>query len=567
MTMVYFPFDSPLPGSSAILFRYNAGLVLLSYVVAASASVLAMILADSAQKFIQVRDQQMALLGGAVALGTAVWSMHFIGMLAFALCVTVQYHPWLTMLSILPAWMASWVAMRWMYHAHQRPADLWLGGLMTGAGIGLMHYSGMLAMKMPAAMGFDVVGVLVSVLVAVSLATMALWFRQRCERMQRWRAWKHLIGGMVMGAGITVMHYVGMASARIVGTPEFATPIATVDRWYLSLLIALAAMALVGLMTAQNMLARQRQLSRELQLKEHQMRVIFQNAIDAIVITDVRGYIQNVNRSFEALFGYQLQFAIGKHISLLVPELNMRDLEGRIQADNDNTEQWIIEQHGRHADGSNIPLRIALVNIKEQGSKTQVQSIYVGFLMDMTLFHQQQKSLEKMLTEDPLTGLFNRRGLLSVMQDIAKGLQSPAAPPGMIVLFIDLDGFKHVNDNFGHATGDEVLTEVSRRLRQASRREDVVCRFGGDEFVVMLTFVSQPEKVAATVANKIRDCLNPPIQLTQGETVKVGCSIGIAYALPEQLQNIEALLDAADNAMYEAKKSTTEKVVFSKSPI
>ena len=552
--MTFFPFDTPSAASSVLLYRYDAALVLLSFVIAASASVLAMYLADSAKHFMVKRDQQLALVGGAVALGAAVWSMHFIGMLAFELCVTVKYAQWPTMLSILPAMIASWAAMEWLFARHKGFGHLLLGGTLTGAGIGIMHYSGMLAMQMSASIGFELWGVLVSVLVAVSLATLALWFRHVCDGLRQLHAWRHVIGGTVMGAGITMMHYVGMASARFVGQPEFAEPVFTVDRWYLSLLIALGSMALVGLMTAQNMLAKQRQLSRDLQFKEHQMRVIFQNAIDAIVITDHDGIIQTVNRSFEGLFGFNAQYALGKHVSMLIPEWSRLSIPGQLRRHTDVTDQWVVECNARHADGHEIPLRTALVYVEDHD-----QDLYVGFLMDMTLFHTQQQHLERLLTEDPLTGLFNRRGLLKVMQQTA--ILPLAEQPGVALLFIDLDGFKAVNDQYGHGAGDEVLVQVAQRIQATLRQDDVVCRFGGDEFVIMLKYRKYPEQVADTVAHKVTQVTTPPFRLSSDAWVQVGCSIGVAHALPGKLTDIEALLDQADAAMYQAKKDGGHRVV------
>lgn len=553
--MIFFPFAAPSANSQPILSQYDMTMVLLSYVVAAVASILAMTLADSANQFASKRDQKMALLGGAMALGAAVWSMHFIGMLAFELCVTVKYAHWPTLLSILPAFVAAWVAMHWLSQKHQGGFHLFFGGLTMGAGIGVMHYSGMLAMQTPATMGFDVSGVIISVLDAVALATLALWFRHVGEQMHRLYAWRHVISGLAMGAAITIMHYVGMSSARFVGAPEFSNPVATVDRWYLSLLIALGAFALVGVMTAQNMLARQRQLSRELQFKEHQMRVIFQNAIDAIVITNRSGIIQTVNRSFEGLFGYQAQFALGKHVSMLIPNWASLPVPSKLKRQTDVSDQWVTETKGRHAQGQEIPLRIAMVYVQEHE-----QELYVGFLMDMTMFHTQQRILEKQLTEDPLTGLTNRRGLHQVLSCLHQEAQD--FPMGIILLFIDLDGFKAVNDRYGHAAGDEVLVAIAQRLQRAVRQEDMVCRFGGDEFVIMLRYVAEPKMLAERIIKKITQAIHTPITLTKDVTVEVGCSMGVAYERANNLHAAERLLQRADGAMYQAKKAGGNHVIY-----
>lgn len=533
-------------------------MVVLSYLIAAVASILAMSLADLAQQFQLKRDQKFALLSGATALGAAVWSMHFLGMLAFELCVTVKYDPLITLLSIWPAFVASWAAMRWISHADQEMSHLWLSGMVIGLGIGVMHYSGMLAIRTAATMTFKPWWVLISVVAAVLLAVLALWFGQQCERLQQLRAWRHVVSGLVMGAAITIMHYLGMAAAQFEGFAEFPHPVPTVDRWYLSTLVTLGTMILIGAAIAQNMLARQRQLARDLQFKEHQMRVIFQNAIDAIVITDAKGLIKMVNRAFEGMFGYQAQLIVGTPISRMLPDWKQLNAYARKRRQHDTSEKIVAERSGLHADGHEIPLRIALTRVVESES-----NFCISFLMDMTAFHTQQNALEKLLTEDPLTGLFNRRGLLSLMRGMASGAHTHSVNRGMILLFLDLDGFKSVNDTLGHHAGDEVLITVSQRIPKVLREDDMVCRFGGDEFVILLTFIDHPRMLASKIARKLIETIQKPIRLQSGQEITVGCSIGVAFAWPKKKEEIEALLEKADAAMYQAKKGDAGKVVFS----
>lgn len=556
--MTNFLFDFVRPAGAILLSRYEEWIVVLSYIIAAVASILAMHLADQAKQFQLKKDQKFALLSGAIALGAAVWSMHFLGMLAFELCVTVKYAPLPTLLSILPAFVAAWAAMRWISQSARGMRHLWLGGIIIGLGIGVMHYSGMLAIRTAATMTFKPWWVAMSVAVAVLLAVLALWFRQQCEGLQRLRAWRHVVSGLVMGAAITIMHYLGMAAAQFEGIAEFSHPVPTVDRWYLSTLVTLGTMILIGAAIAQNMLARQRQLARDLQFKEHQMRVIFQNAIDAIVITDAKGLIKMVNRAFEGMFGYQAQLIVGTPISRMLPDWKQLNAYARKRRQHDTSEKVVAERSGLHADGHEIPLRIALTRVVESES-----NFCISFLMDMTAFHTQQNALEKLLTEDPLTGLFNRRGLLSLMRGMASGAHTHSVNRGMILLFLDLDGFKSVNDTLGHHAGDEVLITVSQRIPKVLREDDMVCRFGGDEFVILLTFVDHPRMLASKIAHKLIETIQKPIRLQSGQEMTVGCSIGVAFAWPKKKEEIEALLEKADAAMYQAKKGDAGKVVFS----
>ena len=122
------------------------------------------------------------------------------------------------------------------------------------------------------------------------------------------------------------------------------------------------------------------------------------------------------------------------------------------------------------------------------------------------------------------------------------------------VMFVDLDGFKAVNDRHGHAAGDRVLQESANRLRAVLRDEDVLGRFGGDEFVVVLSEQHSPGgDLAARVCSRLRDAMVPPI-VVDGHACQLGASIGTA-AFPDDARELHALLQCADAAMYEAKRA------------
>lgn len=150
-------------------------------------------------------------------------------------------------------------------------------------------------------------------------------------------------------------------------------------------------------------------------------------------------------------------------------------------------------------------------------------------------------------SHDALTGLPNRGRLVD---DLARGLNRPAGTH-LAVLFVDVDEFKQVNDHYGHGFGDEVLTRLAERLRGATRSEDFVARYGGDEFVVVCHELAGAQEAVA-VAERLIAALSRPIDV-EGESFQLAASIGIAIA--EEDADPEGLLAAADEAMYEAKRS------------
>lgn len=171
---------------------------------------------------------------------------------------------------------------------------------------------------------------------------------------------------------------------------------------------------------------------------------------------------------------------------------------------------------------------------------------FTGCLEDVTEMVRTRRDLQARAERDSLTGCLNRAALLSALQDI---LDEPVGE-GTAVMFIDLDGFKPINDRLGHAAGDDLLVGVARRLRSAVRAADVLGRFGGDEFVVVCPGVRSPEQALDAARSLSRRSFGATVD---GETI-VAASVGVAWTgLPGA--DAAALVGAADRAMYEAKRS------------
>lgn len=154
---------------------------------------------------------------------------------------------------------------------------------------------------------------------------------------------------------------------------------------------------------------------------------------------------------------------------------------------------------------------------------------------------------------DRLTGLPNREFLVRcLIQRIERQLERRDHSPSFAVMFLDLDRFKAINDSLGHPAGDQLLREVARRLQRCTRPGDVVARFGGDEFVILLERIVDPDH-ALTIGSRMRDALSIPFQLAGGEAVS-GASIGVALN-STRIESAHELLRHADLAMYQAKKS------------
>jgi diguanylate cyclase (GGDEF)-like protein len=169
---------------------------------------------------------------------------------------------------------------------------------------------------------------------------------------------------------------------------------------------------------------------------------------------------------------------------------------------------------------------------------------------------QAHEALEYLAAHDPLTGLPNRREAIDRITGALARAQRSGAVTGL--LFIDLDGFKQVNDTLGHAAGDELLAHVAHRMKDQVRAGDVVARLGGDEFVVLLEPLDQ-QASAIEVANRLIDTIAQPITLTGGRQVRVGASIGVAVN-QDAVTEADILMQEADIAVYRAKHAGRGRV-------
>ena len=296
--------------SVLVLSSYNPLLVVMSLCVAVFTSGMALQLAGVARSSETLWWRHVTIATGSLALGAGVWAMHFIGMLAFQLCAEVRFDLGVTLLSMLPSLGASWVALSLLARRNLNLTQLCIGGVLVGAGIGAMHYSGMAAMQMAPLLRYDSWMFALSILVAVGLAILALWVRFGLHgRLPE--IWALLLSALVMGLAISGMHYTGMAAARFVGTAESAQPIAMVDSLYLGSSIALITVALTVFVVAANALLRYRYLSQQLRASEQHLRSIFDTALDSILTIDHTGTIRSANRAATRLLGWKPEEMVG----------------------------------------------------------------------------------------------------------------------------------------------------------------------------------------------------------------------------------------------------------------
>jgi diguanylate cyclase (GGDEF)-like protein/PAS domain S-box-containing protein len=274
--------------------------------------------------------------------------------------------------------------------------------------------------------------------------------------------------------------------------------------------------------------------------------VAMESASDAIVIADLDGKAEYVNPSFERISGMSRSEALGSRKAIF--GLEEADADAALAAAAAG-QSWRGEIDAARADGESIVEEVTIAPVSEAGGKPVR---IVAVLRDVTERRRLQERLERLAHYDPLTALPNRALFFDRLEGaVARARREERR---FAILFIDLDGFKAVNDGFGHDAGDYLLFETARRLRLAIRDSDTAGRMGGDEFTILLENISKPEDATA-VAEKIRASLTEPALLPSGAKVSVGASVGIAV-FPEDGADGETVLKSADSAMYAIKLGT-----------
>jgi diguanylate cyclase (GGDEF)-like protein/PAS domain S-box-containing protein len=205
----------------------------------------------------------------------------------------------------------------------------------------------------------------------------------------------------------------------------------------------------------------------------------------------------------------------------------------------------------RSPEGRQMPVALSCAPLPDE-QKAMVLSV-----LDMSVVRDLYRQLEQQAVTDSLTGLLNRRGFYQTVEGML--LRNEHAGKYLVVLYLDLDGFKHVNDSLGHDAGDQVLVWVAEQLKECLRPYDVLARMGGDEFVVVIDGLDFPEH-AAKVAEKLIERVSARRHI-DGIEATLGASIGIAV-YPDCGTNLDGLLRAADIAMYEAKRAGRQQYRF-----
>ncbi len=420
-----------------LIGSYTPWLVVVSFLVAVLASFTALDMASRVTTAATPRTTWLWLVGGGCAMGLGIWSMHFIGMLAFRLPIPLGYALGLTTVSLLAA-MASSIFALWLVSQPTLPhGRLALGAVLMGSGIASMHYLGMAALHMQPGIDYHAGWLALSLVIAVVASWTALFIAFRLRSTHR-RLRDRAAPALVLGTAIVGMHYTGMAAARF------------------------PAGSICGAAAGDGLQAQWL-------------------ALVVLVLT----------------------------IAILAVVLIVSWLDQRMEAQ--------------------------LLRLRNTDLSSSLDDAHA--------------ELTQAALHDPLTRLPNRRLLQQrIEQSLAEAEQRGSR---FAVMFMDLDGFKQVNDAYGHQTGDALLVAVADRTRKLLRPADMMARLGGDEFVLVVP-IENDEDVATLASRIIQTVGGEP--LLPRHDLQVTASIGIAIC-PDHAASERQLMAFADAAMYQAKEA------------
>ncbi|MBY0577114.1 MAG: EAL domain-containing protein [Gallionellaceae bacterium] len=272
---------------------------------------------------------------------------------------------------------------------------------------------------------------------------------------------------------------------------------------------------------------------------------VFDNSTEGIMITDINGYILQVNRAFTTITGYSEGEAIGQAPKLLRSDRHDPAFFQAMWAALAEFGYWQGEIWNRRKNTEVYPQWLSLIAIRDEQGET---INYLGVFADLTEKKQADARAHHLAHYDPLTELPNR---LTLEERLQQSLITAHNGNQLVaLLYLGLDRFKSINDTLGHIVGDELLQAVAERLARQTRDTDTIARFGGDEFTIELPDVGSPQNTE-TVARKILNAMAEPFNLERHE-IFLTASIGIAFS-PTDADTMDELIQHADTAMSHAK--------------
>jgi len=467
--------------------------------------------------------------------GCGIWATHFVAMLAYDPGSGAGYNIPVTLISLIFAVAIAAFGLS-VALLNDRRSTIAMGGAVVGIGVAAMHYTGMMALELPARIVWSPGIVLASVVFGSLFAAIALVVAARKDDRNH-----TLAATGLLTLAIVSHHFTAMGAVTLVPDPTLVTDELTISPAALSFLTAVAAFAILGISFVAALL--DRRSSSEL----HQQKVLLDSAIgnmsQGLCMFDADGRILLFNDRYREMMdrtGVPLQ---GR---LLIDVLQDQKSVGKWDGDPEEFFNMVLAAAKAGESLTRVVTRngrsMRIVDQPKKGGG------WVATFEDITEWQQAQEQITHMARHDALTNLPNRT---LFREQLEKALRLVKRSDQLAVFCLDLDHFKEINDSLGHPVGDALLKEVARRLGECITEHDTVARLGGDEFAVVQFCSDCDPSAVALLASHIVEKIGEPYDIG-GHQLVVGVSIGISLA-PEDGKNPDELLKKADLALYRAK--------------
>lgn len=468
----------------------------------------------------------------SLCAGCTAWSTHFVAMLAYQTSVPMTYDPSLTVLSLLVGIVVISMGFLFAFRLrHCRWARM-VGGILVGAGVAALHYIGMAGLRFPGSLSYDADLVIVSVAVVMIFGALAIDIL-----FDKSRGRLNILAGTLMLLMIVFLHFLGMSAARL--ELGFFEETAGISRSFLIAGVTVSSLLVltIGIVAA----LFDRRVSLQLATQAERFRMLADGAFEGLIVHRNLKVLDS-NLAGRTLLGLEGNGRDSDLSLWSIPDA------GNLEIGDEPIIQEIQISCNNGVDfPAEIRRRAIMLQSGEPGEMIAIR--------DLTQRKESEARIAYLALHDVLTDLPNRRFFNELANNaITRASRSNGT---FCVMAVDLDNFKAVNDMHGHATGDELIQLVARRMDALLRDGDVIARQGGDEFSVLATSCHQAAQ-AMELAQRIHQIFKSGIELNDTR-VMAGASVGIAM-FPTDGDTLEVLMRNADTAMYESKadgKATT----------
>lgn len=522
------------------------------------------------------RVRSIWLICGGAAMGIGLWASDYVALLAFQLPVPIHYHYPTVVLALL---VAIFLPMMGLSAASQERRGIGIAvtaSIVVGAGMAAIPLIDVAAMRLPAriehrwALTIISTGFAIVIFLLVLVLVFSVLYRRRAQVSGK------LMGAVVLGSAIAALPYMSLASVRFHPANLAVDLRYTMDRSWLGVVAITGTVLLIltGTITAsilEGMLESEHAIASAAHDAEIQFRTLAEAIPQIVWTTDPEGLTTYINRRWYEMTGMPVEGSLGSGWMEAVHPDDRDICQQKWKQSLRSGEAFAIEYRLRDAAQGYrwyldraVPLRDASgAMIKWFGTCTDIDDQ----MHTQQLLEEQVKQhtaallaanarLQEESIRDGLTHLYNRRYLEDSLERETR--RAVRAEQGLGVIMLDLDHFKEFNDKYGHDAGDTVLRETATVLLKSVRAEDIVCRYGGEEFLIIVPMADL--KTCRARAEHIRSKLHELNLLHHGQTLgKVTVSAGVAR-LPQHGTSVEELIKAADAALYQAKREGRDRV-------